>query len=60
MSFNLPSQVRGALYVVGFVGTPTMAYLFDQGVVPSFWFGLWTVVSTAVFALARVNTTPDA
>lgn len=59
MDFNLPSKVRSFLYVLGVVGTPTMGYLFDQGVVNSFWFGLWTVVSMAVFGLARVNVTPD-
>jgi len=55
----LSSKVRSALYVIGVVATPTMAYLFDQGVVPSFWFGLWTVMTTALFALAKVNVTPE-
>ena len=55
----LSAKVRGLLYVMAVVVTPTMAYLFDQGVVSSFWFGLWTVVSMAVFGLAKVNVTPD-
>lgn len=56
---KLNAKVRSFLYVLGVVGTPTMAYLFDQGVVSSFWFGLWTVVSMAVFGLAKSNVTPD-
>ena len=55
----LSAKVRGFLYVLAVVVTPTMAYLFDQGVLSSFWFGLWTVVSMAVFGLAKVNVTPD-
>ena len=55
----LNANVRKFLYVMAVVVTPTMAYLFDQGVVNSFWFGLWTVVSMAIFGLAKVNVTPD-
>ena len=59
MNFNLPSKVRSFLYVLGVVGSPTMAYLYSEGVVNKFWFGLWTVVSMAVFGLAKINVTPD-
>ena len=55
----LNSKVRAILYVLGVLVTPIIAYLFDQGVVNSFWFGLWTVVSMAVFGLAKANVTPD-
>lgn len=60
MNLNPPAKVRVVLYVLAAVGTPTIAYLFSQNTISSFWFGLWTVVSTAVFALAGINVTPEA
>ncbi len=59
MQVNIPSKVRKLLYIIGVVGQPTMFYLAENGVVSSFQLGLWVVVSSAVFALARINVTPD-
>ncbi len=57
MTLNPPPKVRATLYILSAVGNPTIAYLFSQGKVDSFWFGLWTVISVAVFALAGINVT---
>ena len=55
----LPARVRSAIYLVTALVTPIMVYLADQGVVSSFWIGLYTVFTSAVNALAYVNVTPD-
>lgn len=52
---NLPSNVRAALYVITAIGSPLVAYLGQQGVIGTFWVGLWAVVVTAVASLARIN-----
>lgn len=55
----IPASVRSAIYLVMALVTPVMVYLADQGVVSSFWMGLYTVFTSAVYALAYVNVTPD-
>ena len=55
MNFNLPPQVRSALYVLVFVGSPIITYLGDQHKVSAFWVGLWAVTVSAVAGLARIN-----
>jgi len=53
--FNPTPQVRQAAYVVTALSSPVMAYLNQQGVVNEFWFGLFSVVVTAVAGLAAYN-----
>lgn len=52
---NPTPQVRQAVYVVTALSSPVMAYLNQQGVVNEFWFGLFSVVVTAVAGLAAYN-----
>lgn len=59
MNLNLPAQVRKAVYILATIATPTLYYLNQQTVVNDFWFGLYSVVMTAVTALAALNVTPD-
>lgn len=59
MNFNLPSNVRAALYVISAVAMPVIGYLAQQNVVSGFWLGLAIVVNSAILGLARVNVTPD-
>jgi hypothetical protein len=55
MELNLSAEIRKVVYTVTAVGTPTMVYLNQQGVVNDFWLGLFSVVVGAVAVLARVN-----
>lgn len=55
----IPASVRSAIYLVMAVVTPVMVYLADQDVISSFWIGLYTVFTSAVYALAYSNVTPD-
>lgn len=55
MDLNLSSEIRKVIYTVTAVGTPTMVYLNQNGVVNDFWLGLFSVVVGAVALLARVN-----
>ena len=55
----LPAKVRSAIYLIMAVVTPVMVYLADQKVISSFWIGLYTVFTSAVYALAFSNVTPD-
>lgn len=55
MELNLPPKVRQAIYVIGFIGSPLMGYLNEQGVITSFQLGLYTVIMGAAFALAALN-----
>lgn len=52
---NPTPQARQAVYVVTALSSPIMAYLNQQGVVNEFWFGLFSVVVTAVAGLAAYN-----
>lgn len=56
MEILLPSKVRKAIYVLATVLTPVVGYLGTQEVLDTFWVGLYTVVMTAITALAAVNT----
>lgn len=53
--FNPTPQVRQAAYILTALSSPVMAYLAQQGVVNEFWFGLFSVVVTAVAGLAAFN-----
>lgn len=55
--FNPTPQARQVVYVVTALSSPVMAYLNQQGVVNEFWFGLFSVVVTAVAGLAAYNVT---
>ena len=59
MKLNLPSQVRAALYVIIAVSSPVVTYLGTEEVLSKFWVGLFSVVVTAVSALALANVTPE-
>lgn len=59
MTINLPARVRAALYAVIAVVSPVVAYLGTQDKLDEFWVGLFSVVVTAVSALAFSNVTPD-
>ena len=56
----LNSRVRSVLYAVIALTSPVVFYLGEQEVVSSFWVGLFSVVVTAVSALAFSKVTPDA
>ena len=56
----LNSRVRSVLYAVIAIASPVVFYLGEQQVVSSFWVGLFSVVVTAVSALAFSNVNPDA
>jgi hypothetical protein len=56
---NLPPRVRQVLYAVIALTSPVVFYLGEQGKLDSFWVGLFSVVVTAVSALAFSNVTPD-
>ncbi len=55
--FNPTPQVRQAAYVLTAIASPVVAYLNQQGVINQFWFGLFSVVVTAVAGLAAYNVT---
>lgn len=59
MGINLPARVRAALYAVIALTSPVVAYLGTQDKLDEFWVGLFSVVVTAVSALAFSNVTPD-
>lgn len=52
----LPSRARKVIYVLATVLTPVVGYLGTQEILDTFWVGLYTVVMTAITALAAVNT----
>lgn len=54
-----PAKVRSALYAVSAVLSPIVFYLGEQDRLDTFWVGLFSVVVTAVTALAFKNVTPD-
>jgi hypothetical protein len=56
---NLPSKVRSGLYAFIAITSPVVAYLGTQGKLSEFWVGLFSVIVTAVSALAFGNVTPD-
>jgi hypothetical protein len=55
MNINLPPAVRATLYVVIAITSPVVAYLVAEGVLSTFVAGLYSVVVTAVSALAFKN-----
>lgn len=55
----LPAKVRAGIYFFTALATPIMAYLYSQGTITEFIFGLYTVFGSAVNALAYTNVTPD-
>lgn len=59
MKINLPARVRAILYVLTAVASPVVTYLGAQHRLSDFAVGLFSVVVTAVTALAFSNVTPD-
>jgi uncharacterized membrane protein YjdF len=55
MKINLPSNVRAILYAIIAVSSPVVAYLGTQGKLSDFAVGLFSVVVTAISALAFSN-----
>lgn len=55
MELIFPPKVRQAIYAVTTVASPVMYYLNQEAVLTDFWFGLFSVVVSAVTALALVN-----
>lgn len=55
MTFNLPPEVRTALYAVTAVGTPAIAYLLVKGYIGEAEVALWSAEVTVVSALAALN-----
>jgi hypothetical protein len=52
---NLPANVRAVLYAVIAVLSPLVAYLGSAGTISEFVVGLFSVIVTAVSALAFSN-----
>jgi hypothetical protein len=57
MQLNPQPNIRDAIYTVSALVVPVAGYLFDQGKLNSFWFGLILVINTAVLGLAKFNVT---
>jgi len=55
----LSPEVRRAIYLIIGVLSPSIAYLNKEGVVSDLWFGLFSVVVTAVSALAFSKVSPE-
>jgi len=55
----LNANVRSVLYVVIALTSPVVAYLGTQGKIEDFWVGLYSVIVTAISALAFSKVTPD-
>ena len=55
----LPARIRQAIYIVTALTSPVVIYLGNEGRLDTFWVGLFSVVVTAVTALAAGNITPD-
>jgi hypothetical protein len=55
----LTAKVRSILYATIAITSPVMAYLGTQGKLDAFWVGLFSVIVTAVSALAFSKVTPD-
>jgi uncharacterized membrane protein YjdF len=55
MKINLPPNVRAILYAIIAVSSPVVAYLGTQGKLSDFAVGLFSVVVTAISALAFSN-----
>jgi hypothetical protein len=55
----LNAKVRAGLYAFIAIASPVVAYLGTEGKLDTFWVGLFSVVVTAVSALAFSKVTPD-
>lgn len=56
---NIPAKIRSILYAVIAISSPVVAYLGTEGKIETFYVGLFSVIVTAVSALAFSNVTPD-
>ena len=55
----LNSRVRAGLYAFIVVSSPIIAFLGTEGKLDQFWVGLFSVVVSAISALAYSKVTPD-
>jgi len=55
----LNAKVRAGLYAFIALSSPVVAYLGTENRLDTFWVGLFSVVVTAVSALAFTRVTPD-
>jgi len=55
----LNANIRSAIYLVTALVSPVVAYLGTEGRLDTFWVGLFSVIVTAVSALAFSKVTPD-
>lgn len=59
MELNIPSKVRGWIYVSIVFFTPTLAYLAETGIIGTAEVTLGTAYIMAAAMLARLNVTPN-
>lgn len=55
----LSPKARSTIYMLTAVLSPVVAYLGSQKVLSDFWVGLFSVIVSAVTALAFSKVTPD-
>lgn len=55
MTFNPPSKVRAALYILTALGTPVVFYLKAKGVIGDLELNLWGAEITAIGIMAGLN-----
>lgn len=58
MELNLPRNVRAGLYILIIVGSPVIGYLSMSEFIGANEVALWSALTTAVAAVARLNLTP--
>lgn len=55
MTLNLPPKMRGLIYIIATLGTPTVIYLFSKGLIGQLEVTYWGTLMTAVTAMAGFN-----
>lgn len=55
MEFNLPPKIRKALYIIGVIGTPVIAYLRFKNYIGDGEVAFWGALMTATNGLAALN-----
>lgn len=59
MTINIPYKIRAGLYILITLGTPVVAYLLAKDVIGTLEVGLWGGLTSAVTAMAALNTAPS-
>lgn len=52
-------RIRKVIYIITAIATPVVTYLGTQGRIEAFYLGLYSVIVTAVTALASANVTDN-